>query len=132
MKFLVYLMVAAASFSALATGDVTCNVSLNNGTRYEVTACLPHSDIMSLCGPVVVFKNDSEISRIDSRQNDGLWIDDGMIMLRVLDDSFDKKLIVVKYFGKNDKRNSLSLDLPGARTSRGTALVFRDVKCELN
>jgi hypothetical protein len=132
MKKLIYTFLAALSFNAFATGDVTCSVSLNNGTRYEVGACIPHSDIMGLCGPIAVLKNDSEIARIDPAQNDGLWIGDGMVMMRILDENFEKKLIVIKYFGKNDRRNSLTLDLPGARTSRGKAIVFRDVKCELN
>jgi hypothetical protein len=132
MKILILVIIVTLSFSAFATGDVTCNASLNNGTRFVVSACLPRSEIMGLCGPIGVYKNDSEIARLDPSQTNGLWISDGMVMMLVLDEDMDKKLIVIKYFGKNDRRNSLTLDLPGARTSRGTAMVFRDVKCELN
>jgi hypothetical protein len=132
MKNFITAILMCSSLSAFATGDITCNVSLKNGTRYEISACLPHADFMGLCGPVGVYRNDSQIAQIDQSQNDGLWIGDGMVMMRVLDKELEKKLIVIKYFGKNDKRNILTLDLPGARTNRETALIFRDVKCELN
>ena len=131
-KMIFALSCVLVASSAFAAGGFECNVSLNNGTKYEVGGCLPHSDLMGVCSNVFVSKNGKDIAELPQSQIDGVWSQDGMFLLRVLDAEMSDTLVRINYYGKKSPKNRLVLFVDGAKTVDGKPLVFKDVKCQFD
>jgi len=137
-KFLIAALLSIVSASAFASISVSCDVSLNSGTSYNVHIPLRSGNGSALASAVVVTKTEPGraavvVGTIPAAREAGIWMgswnvsSSDSIFLLNLETALGVPMLTLKYFGVDHVDNNLTFDLPGARhAGRG----FSDVKCE--
>jgi hypothetical protein len=121
MKYLITVLALISSSALFAAGSFHCEVSLNNGTKYEVTGCLSHVS-MGICSPVSIWKNDALLAEFAQDQVDGIWFEKNTFLLNVKDENFTKDVLRIEFYGQKNAKNKMNF-------SDRRKLSFKDLKC---